>query len=159
MVRRLRSSFCILSVLVVFFFASIVFAELAVPMSCLPETLSLQAFESISASGNSRSFPLKSEKFGQIKDSGAQVRIDQDIQSGRLDVEFSFQAEDGISLPFNVYALLIVTSDGEKEFRDFTSHCTDPGIGFYPGQKVKLDPIFLKLREEQTYHLMIWGRM
>lgn len=159
MVRHLQSLFCTFSILGALLFGAPTSAQPAHAMSCLPETLSLQTLVQVDPLKNSFSFSLKSEKFGQIKNSDAQVRVKQDLSAGRLDFEFSFQNEDGVSLPFNVFALLIVTSDGEKVFLDFTSHCTDPGIGFYPGQKVKLDPVFLKLREEETYHLMVWGRM
>lgn len=134
-------------------------ADLSMPISCLPEATSLQTFETWhSAQPLKRTYELKTQKFDRIKDSGVLVSVFHNLEKKSLELSFFFSQSDILSLPFNVYAVMVTTSKGQVVWNDFTSSCMDPGIGFYPGQEVSLEPIPLDLDEGESYRLMVWGR-
>lgn len=127
-------------------------------ISCLPEATSLQSYESGGQGDVVKTYELSTLRLGQLRATGVNVQLKQSRKDQSLELSFSFQQDDIMSLPFNIYAVLVVTEKGETTWRDLTSACTDPGIGFYPGQKVKLDPIPLKIDESESYRVMIWGQ-
>lgn len=134
-------------------------AELSLPMSCLPDVTSLQVFETWHpAEPLKKVYPLKTQKLGRISDTGVLVSVFRNVDKGSLELTFSFAEPDSLSLPFNVYAIMVSDSKGEVVWRDLTSSCMDPGIGFFPGQEVSLEPIPLDLDDGESYRLMIWGR-
>jgi len=133
-------------------------AQAQSPISCLPEATSLQAYESGGQGDMAKTYELMTLRFGQLAASGVNVQLKQSQKDQSLELSFSFQQDDIMSLPFNIYAILVVTEKGETIWRDLTAACTDPGIGFYPGQKVELDPIPLKIGPSESYRVMIWGQ-
>tara|TARA_Y100001935_G_C17299000_1_gene507946 strand:+ start:2017 stop:2472 length:456 start_codon:yes stop_codon:yes gene_type:complete len=133
-------------------------ARADVPISCLPEATSLQSFEVTRAEGSEKSYELKTLRFGQLKPSEVDVRISQNFETKSLQFSFAFQQEDIVSLPFNIYAIMISMDSGPVVWKDLTRGCRDPGIGFYPGQRVELEPIPFPASAGESYRVMIWGQ-
>lgn len=135
------------------------FAQGEMPTSCLPEATSLQVIEVWQESDSlKKNYPLKTLSFDQLKDSGVQVSIKYSKIRKSFDMSFFFEDSSTMSLPFNLYAVMISNSRGKVLWKDFTSSCFDPGIGFYPGQTVNLDGLPLELQDKESYRVMIWGK-
>lgn len=135
-------------------------AQLSHSISCLPDVTSLQTFETWSIDQPlEKIYELKTQKFDRIKNTQVLVSATHNLDKKSLELVFSFSKPDVMSLPFNIYAIMVSTSRGEVIWRDLTSSCMEPGIGFFPGQKIPLEPIPLELNEGDSYRLMIWGRI
>ena len=129
------------------------------PTSCLPEATSLQTFEIFQGHDLTvKTYPLKTLKLDQLKNAGVTTSINHHKNEHKFNFHFYFDDPDALSLPFNIYAIMIVNSRGGSVFKDFTQSCFDPGIGFYPGQKVVIDDLKLELHQGEAYRVMIWGR-
>lgn len=139
--------------------SSVVRAQQNLPLSCLPEATSLQVFEIWNESASTRkNYPLKTLNFERLKDSGVEVSMKYSKERKAFDLSFTFKDSNSISLPFNLYAIMIANSRGKILWKDFTSSCMDPGIGFYPGQTVNLDDLSMELQDKEPYRVMIWGQ-
>jgi hypothetical protein len=126
--------------------------------SCLPDFNSLQLLETTTP-GASQEFikPLKSMNMNGLFQTKVQavIRIAQDLEMLiRFDPEF-----DGVSLPYNLYAVLVVADGAVLSYMDFTRECAGPGIGFFPGGEIRLPRIKLIGADPQKLQIMVWGRL
>ncbi len=74
--------------------------------------------------------------------------------SVRFDPKF-----DGVSLPYNLFAILIIRDGEAAAWWDFTSGCTGPGVSFFPGQEIHLPKLKLIGADPERLQIMVWGRL
>lgn len=130
--------------------------------SCLPDVTSLQHFEVLQLDRDAQSrHRLKTMTHqAEVIETRTHVDLQYEADGNReLSLIFAFDEDfQGVSLPFNVYAVLI-TVDGEVlAYRDFTSACTEPGLSFFPGQTIRVPGAKLTGEGKRRLQLSIWGR-
>ena len=78
-----------------------------------------------------------------------------------LHLSFRFDPTfDGVSLPFNLFAVLITRDGKVLEWWDFTKSCQAPGLGFFPGRVVELPPVPLAdVPSAGPVQIVVWGRL
>jgi hypothetical protein len=64
-----------------------------------------------------------------------------------------------VSLPYNIYAVLVVSGGEVLAWRDLTKACTDPGASIFPGQSFALPPIKTSNMGKSDWHIIVWGRL
>lgn len=58
--------------------------------------------------------------------------------------------------PVNIYAIMVLAEGQVLRYEDYTSGCRNPGISFFPSQKVHL--FDLKNRPRDQMQIIIWAR-
>jgi hypothetical protein len=77
-----------------------------------------------------------------------------------LDLSVRFDPNfNGVSLPYNLYSVLVIRDGEVMSWMDFTKQCQGPGIGFYPGQEVHLPLLKFDGGDAHKLQIMIWGRI
>jgi hypothetical protein len=116
--------------------------------SCLPLFTALQTVITVDPTANvEHTFRLKQLRQGQVQDSRVFVQFTPRMEGGVthvLDAHAYFDPTfDGVSLPYNLYSVMVV-EDGEViAWWDFTSVCKSPGLSFFPGRRVQLPSLKL----------------
>lgn len=127
--------------------------------SCLPSYTALQS-EWLAGGSDSKSFasPILIEKSGKL--SPSRVLFVGETIGGAVKMSVKFDPKfDGVSLPYNLYAVLIVRDGEPAAWWDFTSGCTGPGISFFPGQEIHLPKLKLIGADPERLQIMVWGRL
>ncbi|HMN69543.1 MAG TPA: hypothetical protein PKC28_13465 [Bdellovibrionales bacterium] len=154
---RLRQvTFCIATLA---FFWSL---PIAAQTSCLPETLSGQFLETVDLGGASeRVHSLKSVNMtGSFVTKVQMVAGYQGGAEPTLALRFRFDpAFDGVSLAYNLYAVLVLADGQPAAWMDFTSGCTGLGIGFFPGREVAVPVVKLRATPAARVQIMVWGKL
>jgi hypothetical protein len=122
--------------------------------SCLPDFTSLDIFQD--ASMQSFSLPLKSQNVSGPFVTRATLDGQWDGTALALTFQFRF---DGVSLPYNIYALLVVSGNEVLAWQDLTKTCTGPGVSIFPGQHFALPPIKTSNMGKSDWHIIVWGRL
>jgi hypothetical protein len=82
-----------------------------------------------------------------------------DPTSGKLSLTNLFdETFDGVSLPYALYAVLVIADGQVVSWQDLTTGCTGPGSGIFPGQKFQLKPIALPAKK-QKLQITVWGAL
>lgn len=133
---------------------------LAAQHSCLPDFNALQVrevfdlnlahnfsypFQSVNARGNFTTHVQLRGKYGTDHKLQLEALFDPNFQ--------------GVSLPYNLYAMLLVQNGSVVGWFDFTDGCQGPGIGFFPGQVIHLPRVQLSGGGKAAVQIMIWGRL
>jgi hypothetical protein len=122
--------------------------------SCLPEFTSLDGFQEASAS--SFSLPLKSHNVSGPFVTHATLEGQWD--GSALSLTFQFKV-DGVSLPYNIFAVMIVSDKDVLAWHDLTNSCTGPGKGIFPGQSYALPAVKTSTAPRAGWHIIVWGRL
>lgn len=136
------------------FFPTFVRAE----NSCLPPFLALQVYENVSSQSSGFSYSLRTLKSNSWQQTRVLLTADPADQNGAMPLRVHFDPKfDGVSLPYNLYAILITHENEVVGWWDFTNGCNSPGMSFYPGDEVLL-PAFKRLGNDvQKIQIMVWG--
>ncbi len=87
------------------------------------------------------------------------VQVWAEINQGQLTVTFRFDpAFDGVSLPYNLYSVLITNQNEVLGWWDFTYSCQGPGLSFFPGQEISLRPVKIT-GELPRLQIFVWGKL
>lgn len=134
------------------------FGTASAQSTCLPEFAALDAIELLKANVP-RTFThrLRSKNVDGIFLSKASLtgRFD---GINQLDLEFRFDRE-GVSLPYNIYAVLVASPEEAFAWHDLTKGCTGPGASIFPGGSFKLPATKLSRSLAINLHLLVWGRL
>lgn len=123
----------------------------SVPLSCLPNSTLLQAFEVLSPQ-------QEMSKTYRAGDTPVLIGLHYSAKDKTgLHLKFKFEDPNAMSLPFNIYGVLVAGPNLKPTWIDLTEGCFQPGVGFYPGQTVEI-PISMDLKGNTPIHLMVWGR-
>lgn len=127
--------------------------------SCLPQFNALQSYIEFDGSTSQEiSLPLYSENVSGLYKSKAELRLVYDSNNQKLKISSRFDPSfHGVSLPFNIYAILYVVDGKSVAYDDFTRMCKSPGFSFFPGAEVSLGSIELK-PDKQILQVTVWGR-
>lgn len=132
-------------------------------LSCLPDFNSLQILQVIDlaqAQTQTITYPLKSMNAHGLFETRAQLEMMVQAENWILDFKVLFDPKfGGVSLPYNVYALLVIQGGQVISWQDFTGGCRGPGIGFFPGQVVQLPKVKLIKSNSNVIQVMLWGRL
>jgi hypothetical protein len=122
--------------------------------SCLPSFTALQTFETAHefkhglSSRNSQGDFLTHVIFEG-------TRTENEL---RLRVGFD-PAWEGVSLPYNLYAVMVIANGESVAWLDFTNGCQGPGISFFPGRTLDLPVVKLLGVSGQKLQIMVWGKL
>jgi hypothetical protein len=143
--------------------SSSLLAQAPSPASCLPDWTSLQSIQDIDVKQSSR---LKSFLSSQNASGKFQTKVifesDYSALSGQLTLTLQFDPDfTGVSLPYNLYSVLVVAGGQVLAWEDFTEQCNGPGNGFYPGRLVTLPTIKINqpVGEKEKLQILVWGRL
>lgn len=130
--------------------------------SCLPAHVALQAFELIDP-GQPTAFKyhLKDLRAGTVAETRVYLQGEPDTDDPhliRLSVAFDRDFE-GVSLPYNLYSLLIVRDGEVVGWWDFTRACRGSGLSFFPGREIELPVLKLIGEKPQKLQIMVWGKL
>lgn len=118
--------------------------------SCLPERTSAQIFWTVEAHTDSLLIhPLSSKVQLMARQSGGAVSL-----TLRFDPSF-----DGVSLPFNLFAVLVVKNGSVIAWWDYTRGCQTPGLSFFPGREIELPELKLVGAGPDQLQIMVWGKL
>lgn len=125
-------------------------------VSCLPEFTSLRA-EADFGRASQQTFILKSVNPKGMFETKA--RMTAGLEGNQLSVKFHWDENfSGVSLPYNLYSLLVVQDGVAVGWFDFTHDCEGPGVGFFPGQSFSLPPLKTVSSNKQI-KFIIFGRI
>lgn len=129
--------------------------------SCLPEYNSLQAILPLDLSADgARSFQLKSDNASGVFLTKVVMDYAYSAQAQTLNMKFHFDdAFGGVSLPYNVFAILVLQNGNPVVWYDYTKACQTLGPGIYPGQSFSPVPVKLSGGGRQPLQIMVWGRI
>ncbi len=134
--------------------------------SCLPDFTALTVVKSVGEEGEGEFTQILSSEneSGRFQTDVEWVgNLTADPQSGyQLNMKFRFSAfAPDLSLPANIYAVLVVFNGAPLAWWDFTEECMDPGISFFPGQEFDL-PQIKNLPVEgspRQLQVIVWARL
>lgn len=108
-----------------------------------------------------RVFGLDSENASGRFRTKAQLRLSPSAEKpGVLQVSVQFDpAFEGVSLPYNVYSLLLVLDGQVVGWWDYTDGCRGPGLSFFPGAQIRLGTLNVVGDQPQKLQIMLWGRL
>ncbi len=118
--------------------------------SCLPEKTAAQLLWNVSSNAQAEIIQPLSSKVQLI---GRQAGLEVNFRL-RFDPAFS-----GVSLPYNLYAVLIVQNGSVVGWWDYTHGCQGPGISFFPGREIALPTVKLVGAEADQLQIMVWGKL
>lgn len=134
----------------------------AAESSCWPEFTALNVYETLDLN-SSKDFrhALKSQNARGIYVTNVFLSAKQEHRS--LALKFHFREDfDGVSLPYNAYALMVLIDGVPAYYQDFTEGCVGPGLGFYPGQIIELKAIPIDPSAgagSARVQILVWGRI
>jgi len=144
-----------------FLFVGLIFSGdlLAQSNSCLPAWNSLQTFETFDAQQDyDFSHVLYSESASGRFATKVLVDGHYSAQTHQLIMKTHFDDKfNGVSLPYNLYSVLVIENGEVNRWQDFTAGCDGPGVGFYPGAVFTLPTFKLKGVGRELVQIMIWG--
>lgn len=131
--------------------------------SCLPEFTSLQVLESVHPPRHfeTKWYPLLAEGPGGRVATRAVLQVEAGTanpQELRLTAMFDPDF-DGVSLAYNLYAVLVLIDGVPQFFHDYTSGCQGLPPSFYPGGQITLPAVKLIGDKPQKLQIMVWGRL
>lgn len=106
-------------------------------------------------------YQLKEPRASGMADTRVHIQGQSDLKDPhliRLTVGFDREF-DGVSLPYSVYALLILRDGEVVMWWDFTHACQGPGLSFFPGKEIELPSLKLVGDKPQKLQIMVWGRL
>jgi hypothetical protein len=125
--------------------------------SCLPDYCSLEVAQAVDVTKDgSFAHTLKSKNIGGIYPTKA-VLIGE-LREGRLQLTISFEAEEGLGLFYNVYAVLVADEKRALFWKDFTEFCRAPGASVSPGHRMELGTIKDLGKGTQEIRIIVWGK-
>lgn len=129
--------------------------------SCLPNYNSLQTLVNLNPSEDKEfQYPLLTDNGRELLMTKVNLRAVYSAQDKMLFMKTHWSNEfNGVSLPYNLYAIMILQNGKPLKWIDYTHQCQGPGISFYPGGAVTLPPIPVKGEGPQTLQIMVWGRV
>jgi hypothetical protein len=122
--------------------------------SCLPKFTALQTMET------NRSFShfLISENSQGLFTT--RVLLEGMVIGESLKMKFQFDPLwEGVSLPYNLYAVMVIADGKPAAWFDFTRGCESAGISFFPGRSLELSPVKLLGSPPQRLQIMVWGKL
>jgi len=143
-------------------------ATFARPTACLPSDTALDVVEIVDPHPFARPFTHYLDSVHGVDSFTTRVQLLGEVRAeidgsdtAELSLSVQFDPEfDGVSLPYNLYALQVFGEYGEElAWLDFTSSCSGPGIGFFPGRKVELGTIKLVGVNPQRLQIIVWGKL
>jgi len=75
-----------------------------------------------------------------------------------MELTFRFKF-DGVSLPYNIYAVLVVSSDKVLAWYDLTKECRGPEASIFPGQSYSIPRLKDLDSSISDLHIIVWGRL
>lgn len=73
--------------------------------------------------------------------------------SVRFDPEFT-----GVSLPYNLYAVLVIHNGAVAAWWDYTQGCKGPGLSFFSGREIDMPPLKMVGGASDQLQIMVWGK-
>jgi hypothetical protein len=130
--------------------------------SCVPEYTALNVVERVvPADASAFVHNLRSANGGGMFTT--RVQVEGRVSAGEvpaLDMTVRFDpAFQGVSLPYNLYTILVISDGRVLNWLDFTDSCRSPGISFFPGREISIPKIKLIGADPQTLQIMVWGRL
>ncbi len=148
---------CLLAILILVTGAEMVYGQ----TSCLPKNNSLQMLSQIDLTVDSDSVHrLTSDTGNTVRDTRVNLKSSFKTADGKLNLRVQWDEDfSGVSLPFNVYAVMILIDGKIVNWSDYTEHCTDVGISLYPGAVLSIPPIEIGSVGLASVQIMLWGRV
>lgn len=129
-------------------------ARVGADPSCLPDFVSLQATEKLS-SPQQMVHSLKSSRGGVLFQTDAVMDSSYDGETLKLRVRFTDPT--ALSLPYNLYAVLVIVNGEVVSWQDLTGQCSGSGQSIFPGQTIELQPV--KIRSQGLIQFSVWGKL
>lgn len=123
-------------------------------MSCLPDFTALQAVETES---EFKHLLVSRNSQGDFR---TRVILEGRQEDGALKMRIGFDpAWGGVSLPYNLFAIMVIAEGKPVGWLDFTGTCQGPGISFFPGRTIDLPEVKLLGGSKQKLQIMVWGKL
>jgi hypothetical protein len=138
------------------------FAPLGERHSCLADFSSLQFMTMVSSSEAVHAqSPMKTMRAGELQATHVVFDLDSvDGQSDQLEATIRFDPKfTGVSLPYNLQAVLMVKGGEVLGWWDFTHACTGPGVSFFPGRVIYLPKVKLIGVKPEPLQIIVWGKL
>lgn len=128
-------------------------------VSCLPEYTSLRAQADLQATPM-QTFVLRSEGSKGLFDSKVRLDVSLNEQGDQLRLKFYWDHSfEGVSLPYNLFSVLVIQNGVPAGWLDFSSDCQNPGVGFFPGQSFSPSPVKVDGHAGKQFKFIVWGRI
>jgi hypothetical protein len=129
--------------------------------SCLPPWNALQSVESFDVTHDyDFSHVLDTENASGRTPTKVVIDGHYSAQTHQLSMNTHFDDKfNGVSLPYDLYAVLVIESGEVVSWQDFTKGCVGPGVGFYPGQNFQIPYAKLKATGKDVIQIMVWGML
>lgn len=132
------------------------------PQSCLPKSTSLQTIEIIDRTARKTfTHVLTTERSNEVIATKVQLigRPHPEVPEG-LELILRFDPEfEGVSLPYNLYSVLLIDNGEVLAWWDYSNSCEGPGLSFFPGSEIRLPKLKLIGDRIHKLQIMVWGRI
>ncbi len=131
--------------------------------SCLPMYTAAQ--DLVAVDPNVSGVQFKSALFSERADGLFPTKVQVEGQmTDEKDPHFALKvrfdpAFGGVSIPYNLYAVMIVKDGDPILWMDFTKGCKGTGISFFPGAIIDAGRVKLPAGGASKLQIMVWGRM
>lgn len=104
------------------------------------------------------SYQLKSLEGKDVFQTPMRLDGSYDETTKQLNMKLKFDS-DGVSLPYDLYAVMVFQDDSLVAYWDFTEGCKGPGLGFFPQQTFKFPAVKLHGTGTHPLRVLVWGRL
>lgn len=130
--------------------------------SCLGEVMALQTLETIDPkSPKGFRHALKSERSGRRFETKVFLSgVVEARELSTLKIRIGFDEKfGGVSLPYNLAAVMLVREGEVIGWWDYTNSCAEPPLSFFPGREIEIAPVKLIGDRPQKLQIMVWGSL
>jgi hypothetical protein len=121
--------------------------------SCFPKHNALQLFERVNIAKDQTKTYLLNPDSPNRQWTEAQVSYS---TQGDLAMTFKFEDRfDGVSIPYNISAVLVIQNGLPLTWLDLTRSCEVPPVGIFPGQKFRL-PLGKLSGPQASLQIFVW---
>ena len=125
--------------------------------SCLPAYTAAQVMWTFSESSPSHSQKLLSGRGGELIKT--RVQLEGQRVNGDVVLKILFDPTVELSVPYNLYAVMVLRNGAVEGWWDFTGGCNGPGLSFFPGREIRLPSVKMIGEKPEQLQIMVWGKL
>ncbi len=129
--------------------------------SCLPDFTSLQALQTVALDRDMNSdYQLKSQGPNGLFVTKVLLSASYEAANRKLNLKVHWDEKfDGVSLPYNIFAAMVLQDGVPVGWYDLTEKCRGPGAGLFPGAYFTFPATELNPLSRSSLQIMLWGRI
>ena len=127
----------------------------------MKDGVTLQALQTLALDRDmSTDYQLKSQGPNGLFVSKVLLSANYEATNHKLNLKVHWDEKfDGVSLPYNLFAAMVLQDGVPVAWYDLTEKCRGPGVGLFPGAHFTLPATELNAVGNSSLQIMLWGRI